>query len=172
MKITFTILSICIAICIVLPSCSSSSKHAVQYNDTIIKYQSLVVEELNLLDKSFEKGDVQLSEKTRLNAIKQSDISAVAIEKQGNFENNNSLKNAALKLINLYRTLLEKQYAAIIQISDTHLRTFSVFQQKKLDKLRSDIRLELDLALDEFKTKQKEFAGKYGFRLNDVQKES
>ncbi|MFA6923510.1 MAG: hypothetical protein WC223_04575 [Bacteroidales bacterium] len=153
---------------IIFFSCNSStSKDAAKYNDSLVAHQLRITDKIDLLDSTFADYKSDKMDKAYSEAMKQVLTSIEKIGKINAFNDERELKEAMLKLFEIYKSVLENEYSKIIALNKLSETNFGTAEEKKIEKLSSEIDNKLNSALTEFEKKQKEFAAKYKIKLEE-----
>ncbi|MDD5569783.1 MAG: hypothetical protein PHD97_01350 [Bacteroidales bacterium] len=159
---------ICTFAFIMFFSCNNStSNDAAKYNDSLVSLQLSIADKIDALDSTFADYKSDKMDKAYSEAMKQVLTSIEKVNKMNAFKDEKEIKEAMLKLFETYKSVLENEYSKIIALNKLAETKFSLSDEKKVDKLSSDIDNKLDSAIVEIEKKQKEFATKYKIKLEE-----
>jgi hypothetical protein len=161
--------SACLIFGLFVLSCSSESvsKRAISYNDAIVLEQNNIVS--RIVDMSNALSDPNLSEKYRINIVKQCDESIAIVSKMEPFEGDATMRDAALDLFGFYREIAANEFKVILEVYV--LPELSEQDYNRLYMLEAEISKReepYDLA---FKKAQKAFSEKYKLSLQRNEKQ-
>lgn len=101
---------------LLLFSCSSQRKDAIEYNDKIISEQNKIIEKAIIFTSSFETRNFTIIDSNRLQLLSQIETAIEELSKMQSFDGNDSLRLAALDLFNFYKKVYENEFKEITQI--------------------------------------------------------
>lgn len=154
-----------ILIAMVMTSCGPTPQQAVDYNDKIIAEQSLIDASLSVFIEALQDGDIEEIEETYADAVKQNEIGTDVVSKMEDFDGKTDLKDAALKLFDVYKSLLENEYKEMVDIKKLPDNKVTDEVVEKWEDLAEKSSEELDRGMEILKTAQVEFSVKYRFTL-------
>jgi len=166
-------------------SCMNTPEDAVKYFENIFKYQEYVIEkegELQNVILKFvsEPAEDSITEKTDTTSnisfdeldtaynsfLNQINLSLKEVKKIQAFSEKTILRDAAINLLNAYKSVAENEYAEILSILKTPDEEIIEDDNARFNELFStQINLKLDKELDEFFEVQQAFAEEYDFEL-------
>lgn len=150
-------------------SCGPNSQQAVDYNDAVVAQQKLIVKELNVLEEAFVNFNPADMDRAYSSASKQIDKSLDQVNKIAPFNDNSDLKEAAIKLFGVYKSVIKNEYAAIIALNKLPESRFGKAEEIKIKDISKTIDTKLNNALAEFSKQQAAFASKYNFELEQFE---
>lgn len=139
-----------------------AQKSAVDYNDMIVDEQAKIGEKITNYSYS------ESPEKSVLNynaLVQQINVSIATIEKLGAWQDDDSFRQATLRLFRFYKSIIEneyKQFLAIMRKPDDQITEADFAQMDKLDMEIQQKEKKFD---DDFLNAQIAFAKRWGFTL-------
>lgn len=164
-------------------SCMNTPEDAIKYFENIFKYQETVIEkegELQNVILKFvsEPAEDSIADKTDTiisfdeldsaynSFLNQINISLKEVKKIEAFADKTILRDAAINLLNAYKSVAENEYAEILKILEIPDEEITEDDNARFNELFSkQINLKLDKELDEFFEVQQAFADEYDFEL-------
>ncbi len=149
----------------VLASCNqtASTEKAVAYNDAIVDLQTRVVDHFDRFVDAVEDYD-SLDAIAQLNiALDTARAAAKSLEAMDGFRGDTKLRDAALALINLYATGLDKDFRGIMPVLVSHFATLE--QLEAADEVRNKFSEEEDHLFALVEKAQEEFSKAYRFEV-------
>lgn len=157
-----------LAAILIISDCGPNSQQAVDYNDEVVAQQKLIVKELNSLEEAFVNFNPTDMDKAYTLASKQINKSLNVINKMAPFNEKSDLKDAAIKLMGEYNSVIKNEYVAIIALNKLPESRFGKAEEVKLKNLSKTIDTKLSTALTEFGKQQTAFSSKYNFELEQT----
>lgn len=168
-KILYTFLSIIATLFIISTitiGCGPNTKEAVNYNDSITKIQENLMKEIIHLDELFDNDvSIKTIEKQHKIVLESICLAIEKIEQTKSIDENEMLKNAAIKLFTNYKTLVAVKYQKLIEIYQKTEENRTVDEQMMMDEMPIEIMEKMSEYHDNFTIVQKEFAHKYDFMI-------
>ena len=146
-------------------SCGPNTDDAVKYNDTLVEQQTKVFEKESFLIEAISKNVPEKLDTALNNLVKQVKESTETTEKIKDFDGENELKSAALKVFLVYKDVTQKEYIEMIKIAKTPDTLYTQEDDNKIIDISKKIDDKLNKIIDSFIQKQKEFSNKYKFEL-------
>ncbi len=146
-------------------SCGPTKKEIIKYNDTIVFEQKAVINEEKIILDMASKLDVANIDKEY---TKFKDVINAAIDKVSKLDEVDkeiSLKDAALKLFEAYKSVAEKEYMELVRITKIPTELYTIEEQTKFKDASKVIDDKLNLELKNFLDVQKKLAEKHKFEL-------
>lgn len=153
-----------------LHSCKKES--AADYNNTIIEQQIAIVLSIDNLKKAIDnynaipaKDAIAGMNKSFDEAISLLDSGINVVKALKPFKKDETFKNGALTLFEIYKQIVENEYKEIINLYKIPDEMFKPEDQQKLDELLTNSNKKLEEAYNTFTAIQKQFAEKYNLTL-------
>ncbi len=171
-----------------LSSCGPSTQDALDYFDKIISYQEVVIEKEEILqeaifelveedtgeqkfieiDEKHEKKLLQGIEDAHKDLVSAIDSSLESLRQLKAFNENSALKDAAMKMLVVYKEVASEEYLIIIDLIKKPADAFTESDNKYFNELWvNTINIKLNKAIDDFSRVQHDFAGLWNFDLED-----
>ncbi|MCS6980968.1 MAG: hypothetical protein N2110_06070 [Flavobacteriales bacterium] len=142
----------------------SLTERAILYNDGIVERQVEAGRLMNLFGRELQKNQVRHAEQILMEIQSTLQRHLKALETLPPFEGETALRDAARELFQLYFSVVNHEYPAILAEYRAAELTGRL-QIERVRKLLEDIRFREAKADAAFLARQKEFAAKYGFPL-------
>lgn len=155
---------LCIVLNVVRAPSQSLTDRAILYNDGIVERQVEAGRLMNLFGQELQRNQVRHAEKILMELQNTLQRHLKALETLPPFEGEAALRDAARGLFQLYLSVVNNEYPAIL----AEYRAAEVtgrLHTERVQKLLEDIRHREAQADAAFLARQKEFAAKYGFPL-------
>ncbi|HOY30873.1 MAG TPA: hypothetical protein PKW80_03245 [Bacteroidales bacterium] len=169
MKIKLCIaLGIC-ALVLVFTSCGPSGDEAIDYNDKIIDEQTKIVDKINVLYETMNLSEhpEQMHEAYK-HALIQIDSGAEKVSKMNDFDGNTGMREGAVKLFSMYKSVVQTEIRAMIEILEKPEAENAAETESRFNEIQNLALKKMDAGLAEFQEVQLKFADKYNFELTPV----
>ena len=147
-------------------SCGPTKEEAKEYNDFIISHQDSVataINELNISYNTYLQETIDLSFETAFSRVNKSfDV----ISKMEKFDKTTDYKDAALKMFNSYKSIIEVEHKEIVRLYSIPNDEFLPADFQKLEDLQKLSNSKMTKIVEEFSKEQEIFAEKYHLNLN------
>jgi hypothetical protein len=145
-------------------ACGPSKQEAIDYNDAIIDQQAAVMDKINEMFDSFD----HFSTPDSMDRAKTEACAAIAsartdIEKMLPFDGETALRDATVKLMDVYRSVMDNEITQMISIYKLDQALYTIEKKQEFEKLQNQALEKLTIELNKLKDIQLEFAKKYGF---------
>ncbi|HNW69535.1 MAG TPA: hypothetical protein PKI01_03970 [Bacteroidales bacterium] len=149
-----------------LASCGPSKEEAIKYNDSIIDEQALIVEKINTLYKCIDDLDhPENMDEAYKQALMQVDSGTGKVSKLPDFDGKSDLREAALKLFSVYKSVIQKELKTMIDILKMSPVDITPEIETQFDTMNTQALNKMDSGLKEFQAVQIKFSEKYNFIL-------
>ena len=155
----------------VLISCGPSSDEAVKYYETLVNQQAKVFESESVLIEAISKNMSDKLDTSYNNLQSQLNESTKAIQKMDAFDGKTEMKDAMLRVFDVYKDAVENDYPEIINLAKTPDTLYTQETDDKVIEIWKNIDAKINKAIDDFVAKQEEFSEKYKFELPSQRKE-
>ena len=147
-------------------SCGPTKEEAKEYNDYIIAHQDSVATSINELNTSYSTYLLETINLSYEKALSQANTSRVAVAKMEKFDKTTEYKDAALKMFDAYKSLIEVEHKEIVRLYSIPNDIFSPQDFQKLEELTELSNSKMTKMVEVFSKEQEFFAKKYHLNLN------
>ncbi len=144
----------------------AQNKKAAKYNDKIINEQIKLEPFLIKFFKDFNSASIESLKEQHNNIVAMLDKSSKKVAAMPVFENDGSLRDAALKWFNLYKESFENEYKEMLPIISKKDKTNE--EKTKLNEMHEKLIKEEEVIDTEFASAQKTFADKHKLTLEEA----
>jgi hypothetical protein len=165
MRKTITLIMFAI-VAMVVTSCGPTKEEAIAYNDKIIGEQVACIDKIDkLYDAMKNYTDHEGLDKAHAAALKQIETSSGIVSKMEKFDDNQEFRDAALKLLATYQSLLQNELKKMVEYSKLPDEQYTTEMEDDFNKL-SDITMKrMDEELKQLNAIQLKFANNFKFEI-------
>ncbi len=146
-------------------ACVPSTEKAMEYHDKIIKQQTLISENFDKLNDTYNVYIAEEMNAAFESALKQIEESTKKVEKIKAFDEDKVFRKAFLEAFKVYKSVLETEHKRIIELYVLPISKYQDDEIEELKNLRDKALERVDEIQDKLIIVEKEFAKKYKFEL-------
>jgi len=154
-----------VALVAMLISCKPSKEDALKYNDALVNEEILVIKaESAFTDAVINNRQNELDSLYQI-FLKQIDISIANVNNIKPIGDENKFKDATLSLLSTYKSVVNNEYAEVLEIAKVPDDEFTQEHNNNMNLLSEKIDEKLEKEIQNFLNAQKELAKKYDLSI-------